>query len=60
MSLKGLAVTGKDLIADGMAPGPELGAVLEQLLQLVLDEPSKNKREILLEESRKIRAEGRS
>ena len=57
MSLKGLAVTGKDLIADGMAPGPELGAMLEQLLQLVLDEPSKNRREVLMEESRKIREE---
>ena len=60
MSLKGLAVTGKDLIADGMAPGPQLGAMLEQLLQLVLDEPSQNRREVLMGESRKIREEMRS
>ena len=59
MSLKGLAVTGKDLIADGMAPGPQLGAMLEQLLQLVLDEPSQNRREVLMGESRKIREEMR-
>lgn len=53
MSLKELAVSGKDLIADGMQPGPQLGAVLEELLQLVLEEPQKNDRELLLEESRK-------
>lgn len=53
MSLKELAVSGKDLIADGMQPGPQLGAVLEELLQLVLEEPQKNDRALLLEESRK-------
>lgn len=53
MSLKNLAVSGKDLIADGMQPGPQLGAVLEELLQLVLEEPQKNDRALLLEESRK-------
>ena len=56
MSLKELKVTGKDLIEDGMAPGPGLGAVLEQLLQLVLDDPAQNERELLLEESRRMRA----
>ena len=43
-----------------MAPGPQLGAMLEQLLQLVLDEPSQNRREVLMGESRKIREEMRS
>ena len=57
ISYKIRSMDGKDLIADGMAPGPELGEMLEQLLQLVLDEPSKNRREVLMEESRKIREE---
>ena len=36
LSLKDLAVSGKDLIADGMTPGPDIGRVLEHLLELVL------------------------
>lgn len=49
VSLKSLAVTGKDLIAAGIAPGKELGALLGQLLELVLENPEYNKKEILLE-----------
>ena len=56
LSLKDLAVTGKDLIADGMEPGPEIGRVLEHLLELVLDYPEKNEHDVLMEESRKYRA----
>ena len=47
-SLKELAVTGEDLIAAGIAPGPRLGQVLGQLLDRVLDEPRLNTREALL------------
>lgn len=47
-SIKDLAVTGKDLIAAGMKPGKELGDTLEQLLEVVLEEPEKNTRESLL------------
>ena len=47
-SLKDLAVTGKDLIAAGMKPGPELGRTLNRLLELVLEEPERNTREELL------------
>lgn len=56
LSLKELAVTGKDLIADGMAPGPQIGQVLEHLLGLVLDHPEKNEHDVLMEESRRYRA----
>ena len=56
LSLKDLAVTGKDLIADGMTPGPEIGRVLEHLLELVLDYPEKNEHDVLMEESRRYRA----
>ena len=49
VSLKTLAVSGKDLIAAGFPPGKELGAALEYLLSKVIEEPSKNSREQLLE-----------
>lgn len=46
LSLKDLAVSGKDLIADGMTPGPDIGRVLEHLLELVLDYPEKNEHDV--------------
>jgi len=48
LTLKDLAVSGRDLIAAGMKPGPHMGRVLEGLLQLVLEEPACNTREYLL------------
>lgn len=50
VSLKELAVTGKDLIAEGIQPGPELGKMLNNLLELVLENPECNTREYLLQE----------
>jgi putative nucleotidyltransferase with HDIG domain len=48
-----LAIDGHDLQAElGMAPGPELGAVLDRLTEAVLDDPSLNRREALLELAR--------
>ena len=49
VSLKDLAVSGRDLIAAGMRPGPELGAMLQQMLEHVLEIPEDNTREKLLE-----------
>ena len=49
VSLKTLAVTGSDLIAAGWQPGKELGQVLNRLLDLVLEDPTLNKKEKLLE-----------
>ena len=51
-SMKDLAVTGSDLIAEGLAPGPALGKCLKFLLDIVIDEPEKNRKEILLEIAR--------
>lgn len=48
VSLKTLAVTGRDLIAAGAKPGPELGHTLKKLLEAVLDDPERNNREWLL------------
>ena len=48
VSLKSLAVTGRDLIAAGVSPGPELGELLQQMLSHVLERPEDNTREKLL------------
>lgn len=53
-SLKDLAITGFDLIAQGMKPGRQIGAVLQELLERVLEDPSCNTPEKLLEISKKI------
>ena len=48
LSLKDLAVTGGDLIAAGMKPGREIGQTLHKLLEVVLEEPERNRKEYLL------------
>ena len=54
VSLKDLAINGSDLIAAGMRPGRELGAVLQALLAEVLEDPSLNDRDYLLKEAFQI------
>ncbi len=49
LSLKDLAVTGRDLIQAGCAPGPELGRILNEMLQDVLEHPEHNTKEYLLQ-----------
>jgi hypothetical protein len=44
-----LAVSGHDLLGAGMAAGPQVGATLDRLLDLVLDDPALNARERLLD-----------
>ena len=44
-----LAVGGRDLMELGMQPGRELGSMLSELLEWVIDEPECNKKEILCE-----------
>lgn len=48
LGLKDLAVNGNDLRQIGIAPGPDLGRMLNQLLHDVLDDPTRNTREALL------------
>jgi putative nucleotidyltransferase with HDIG domain len=48
LSLKDLAVNGNDLIAAGLRPGKQLGVILDELLQAVIDDPALNTRETLL------------
>ena len=49
LTLKDLAVSGKDLIAMGYTPGKALGQTLQYLLEQVVDEQLPNDREALLE-----------
>ncbi len=54
LSLKDLAVTGSDLIAEGIPPGRQIGERLNMLLERVLDDPSLNERETLLRICREL------
>jgi tRNA nucleotidyltransferase (CCA-adding enzyme) len=56
-SLKDLNVTGNDLIANGMEPGPRMGAVLRQLLGEVVVNPTLNRREWLLQRAERLAAQ---
>ena len=48
VSLKDLAVNGKDLFELGYKEGKEIGLVLKELLNLVLEKPALNQKKILL------------
>jgi tRNA nucleotidyltransferase (CCA-adding enzyme) len=48
-SLKNLAVNGRDVIAAGVAPGPEVGWVLNRLLKWVVNGEFPNDRDTLLQ-----------
>ena len=52
ISVKMLAVSGKDLITAGMKPGKEIGDTLNAFLELVLEDPEKNTKEYLLSKVR--------
>ena len=55
LTLRELAVTGADLMTDGMKRGPAIGDVLEKLLDEVLECPEHNDKEYLISLSRRIR-----
>ena len=48
LKLSELAIGGKDLIAIGIKPGPDMGRILKALFDRVLEEPELNTREQLL------------
>ena len=52
LSLKDMAVTGKDLIALGIEPGKAIGEILNKMLQDVLEHPEWNDKEILVKRLR--------
>lgn len=49
LSLKELAVKGRDLMEAGLKPGRELGVILQRMLADVLENPAHNKKEYLLQ-----------
>ena len=51
----GLAIDGHDLIAElGIAPGPPIGQVLDELVERVVSEPRLNERDRLLALAREL------
>lgn len=44
-----LAINGNDLISAGIRPGPQMGAILRNLTDMVVDDPSLNTKEQLLQ-----------
>lgn len=52
VTLKQLAVTGSDLMAAGIPAGPKLGEILSELLELVLEDPSQNEKDHLLQKAK--------
>ena len=54
VDLRDLAIDGDDLRRAGIAPGPGLGKILSALLDLVLEDPSRNTTDALLAEARRI------
>ena len=54
LTLKDLAVKGNDLINEGFEKGKKLGLILDQLLNCVIDDPSMNNKETLLNVARKM------
>ena len=57
LSLKSLAVNGHDLMEAGIPAGKELGHILNELLECVVEDPAMNTREALLEAAGKIHKE---
>lgn len=49
VTVKDLAVNGRDLMGLGIPAGPGLGMILQELLDVVMEEPEKNDRAVLLE-----------
>ncbi len=49
VTIKDLAINGKDLMEAGIGQGPEIGAILSRLLDKVIEDPALNTREKLME-----------
>ena len=48
LKLSDMAISGKDLITIGIKPGPDMGRILRDLFDRVLEEPELNTSEQLL------------
>jgi tRNA nucleotidyltransferase (CCA-adding enzyme) len=58
LTTRDLAIKGNDLLQDlQMQPGPALGRILEHLANFVIEDPSRNTREVLLAEAQRLELE---
>ena len=55
ISVKDLAINGKDIMELGFRQGREIGNILNDLLEVVLDNPELNTREYLIDYAKKIK-----
>lgn len=54
LALSDLALDGRGLIALGMKPGPRFGDILEELLAWVLEDPERNRADVLEEKALEV------
>lgn len=54
LTLKDLAVNGNDLISVGIPSGKQLGIILKELMNVVLEDPTQNNKETLLKIAKNI------
>ncbi|KKP75965.1 MAG: PolyA polymerase [candidate division WS6 bacterium GW2011_GWF1_35_23] len=54
LKITDLRVRGEDLVAIGVKEGPQLGSILRELLDMVIDEPMLNTKEKLLEKAKQL------
>ena len=59
LTLKNLAVNGKDLMEAGIPAGKELGRILNGLLETVLEDPAQNEKEKLIKIARNLAEQSR-
>ena len=59
LSLKSLAVNGRDLMALGIPAGKELGRILNELLDCVIEDPQMNEKTRLLEVAARLSGQAR-
>ncbi len=54
LSIKDLEINGNDLMELGVSEGPEIGNILNELLEEVINDPSKNQKETLVKRAKDI------
>lgn len=54
ITLEQLAINGTDLLSLGIPKGKQIGAMLQALLNIVLEDPQKNQKQTLLDEAREL------
>ena len=57
LSLKDMAVNGKDLMAIGIPAGKQLGIILNELMECVLEDPQLNNKEALIKIAESLKKE---